>query len=115
MPGADGLMLVRQYRAHPVTRDVPVIVLSSKEEPAVKSEAFAAGANDYLVKLPDNLELIARIRYHSKAYGISSSVTKPTGPCARASSNSLRPTLPSSRSTRSSRKPPTPSRSFWPT
>ena len=33
-----------------------------------KAQAFAAGANDYLVKLPDKVELIARIRYHSKAY-----------------------------------------------
>jgi signal transduction histidine kinase/CheY-like chemotaxis protein len=31
-------------------------------------DAFAAGANDYLVKLPDKIELIARIRLHSKAY-----------------------------------------------
>ena len=43
-------------------------MLSTKEEPAVKAEAFAIGANDYLVKLPDRLELVARIRYHSKGY-----------------------------------------------
>jgi two-component system chemotaxis family response regulator WspR len=68
MPGMDGLSLVRQYRANSVTKDIPIIVLSTKEEAAVKSEAFAAGANDYLVKLPDKVELLARIRYHSKAY-----------------------------------------------
>jgi two-component system chemotaxis family response regulator WspR len=68
MPGADGLSLVRQYRAHPRTRGIPIIVLSSREEPKVKGEAFAAGANDYLVKLPDKIELLARIRYHSRAY-----------------------------------------------
>ncbi len=68
MPGMDGLSLVRQYRAYPVTKDIPIVVLSTKEEPLVKSEAFAAGANDYLVKLPDKIELLARIRYHSKAY-----------------------------------------------
>ena len=68
MPGVNGLDLVRQYRQDPATRDIPVIVLSTKEEAAVKSEAFAAGANDYLVKLPDRLELIARLRYHSRAY-----------------------------------------------
>jgi PAS domain S-box-containing protein len=68
MPGVDGLTLVRQYRADPLTKDIPIIVLSTKEEPAVKSDAFAAGANDYLVKLPDKIELIARVRYHSKAY-----------------------------------------------
>ncbi|MDP3857928.1 MAG: diguanylate cyclase [Stagnimonas sp.] len=68
MPGIDGLTLVRRYRELPATRDIPIIVLSTKEDPAVKSEAFASGANDYLVKLPDNIELIARIRHHSRAH-----------------------------------------------
>ena len=43
MPGVSGLTLVKQYRANPITRDIPIIVLSSKEDPVVKSEAFAAG------------------------------------------------------------------------
>nr|WP_091904480.1 diguanylate cyclase [Chitinasiproducens palmae] len=68
MPGVDGLDLVRQYRADRSTRDIPIIVLSTKEEPAVKSAAFSAGANDYLVKLPDAIELIARVCHHSRAY-----------------------------------------------
>ena len=68
MPERDGLTLLRQYRASPLTADVPVVVLSTKEEPQTKSEAFAAGANDYLVKLPDRIELLARIRHHSRAY-----------------------------------------------
>jgi two-component system chemotaxis family response regulator WspR len=68
MPGLDGLTLVREYRNNPKTRDIPIIVLSTKEDPLIKSAAFAAGANDYLVKLPDNIELVARIRYHSRSY-----------------------------------------------
>ncbi|WP_354685036.1 PleD family two-component system response regulator [Cupriavidus necator] len=68
MPGVDGLTLVRRYRENPATRDIPIIVLSTKEEAAMKSAAFSAGANDYLVKLPDSIELIARIRYHSRSY-----------------------------------------------
>jgi len=68
MPEIDGLTLVRQFRADERFRDVPIIVLSTKEEPAVKAEAFAVGANDYIVKLPDRLELIARVRYHSRGY-----------------------------------------------
>ncbi|TDF78311.1 PleD family two-component system response regulator [Pseudomonas sp. H9] len=68
MPGLDGLTLVREYRNNPATQDIPIIVLSTKEDPLVKSAAFAAGANDYLVKLPDNIELVARIRYHSRSY-----------------------------------------------
>jgi sigma-B regulation protein RsbU (phosphoserine phosphatase) len=68
MPELDGLELVRRYRADERFRDVPVIVLSTKEEPAVKAEAFALGANDYIVKLPDRLELVARVRHHSRGY-----------------------------------------------
>jgi signal transduction histidine kinase/HPt (histidine-containing phosphotransfer) domain-containing protein len=68
MPGIDGLTLVRNFRSNPATKDIPIIVLSTKEEPTVKGQSFAAGANDYLVKLPDKIELLARIRYHTKAY-----------------------------------------------
>ncbi|MBR8837680.1 MAG: SpoIIE family protein phosphatase [Stigonema ocellatum SAG 48.90 = DSM 106950] len=69
MPEMEGLVLVRFLRAqNAVTKYVPLIVLSSKEEPVIKAKAFALGANDYIVKLPDKAELIARIRYHSKAY-----------------------------------------------
>ncbi len=68
MPDIDGLTLVGRYRDNAATRGIPVIVLSSKEDAAVKSEAFAADVSDYLVKLPDKIELIARIRHHSKSY-----------------------------------------------
>ena len=68
MPGIDGLTLVREYRALEATRNTPIIVLSTREDPITKRDAFAAGANDYIVKLPDKIELIARIRYHSQAY-----------------------------------------------
>jgi two-component system chemotaxis family response regulator WspR len=68
MPGIDGITLVRRYREGPLTADTPIIVLSTKDDPKVKSEAFAAGANDYLVKLPDSIELIARLRHHSSTY-----------------------------------------------
>jgi signal transduction histidine kinase/HPt (histidine-containing phosphotransfer) domain-containing protein len=68
MPGVNGLDLLKEYRNHPFTRAVPVIVLSSKEEPAVKQIAFESGANDYMVKLPHRIELLARVRLHSEAY-----------------------------------------------
>jgi sigma-B regulation protein RsbU (phosphoserine phosphatase) len=67
MPDADGLDLVSAYRKDPAIARTPLIVLSVKEEPATKAEAFARGANDYLVKLPDAVELVARIRYHARA------------------------------------------------
>ncbi len=68
MPDIDGLDLVPAYRQQASTKDTPLIVLSTREEADTKAEAFARGANDYLVKLPDPIELLARIRYHSKGY-----------------------------------------------
>ena len=68
MPDIDGLELLSAFRANSRTRDVPMIVLSGREDAKIKAEAFAKGANDYLIKLPDPVELIARIRYHSKGY-----------------------------------------------
>jgi sigma-B regulation protein RsbU (phosphoserine phosphatase) len=68
MPDVDGLTLLRFFRAHPALRDIPIVVLSSKEEATTKAEAFALGASDYLVKLPDPIELVARIKHHSRGY-----------------------------------------------
>ena len=41
MPEIDGLTLVKTFRGHEPTRETPMIVLSTKEEPTVKAEAFA--------------------------------------------------------------------------
>jgi two-component system chemotaxis family response regulator WspR len=68
MPGVDGLDLVQQYGSRPETKGIPVIVLSGVEDASVKREAFRRGAADYMVKLPDEIELVARIRHHSRAY-----------------------------------------------
>jgi len=68
MPEIDGLAMVRHFRINAATAKIPIIVLSTNEEATYKSEAFKLGANDYLIKLPDKIELIARIRYHSQAY-----------------------------------------------
>jgi two-component system chemotaxis family response regulator WspR len=68
MPGVDGFTQVERFREHTATAAVPIIVLSSREDPRDKSRAFAIGASDYLVKLPDPIELIARIRAHSRSF-----------------------------------------------
>ena len=68
MPEVDGLLLLKFYRVHPATQGIPLMVLSSKEEPATKEQAFQLGASDYIVKLPHPTELLARIRHHSGSY-----------------------------------------------
>jgi signal transduction histidine kinase/ActR/RegA family two-component response regulator len=47
---------------------VPVIMLSTNEDPRIKAQAFESGANDYVVKLPDRVELVARIRFQSQFF-----------------------------------------------
>jgi two-component system chemotaxis family response regulator WspR len=68
MPEVDGFELIRRFRAEEALAHVPIIVLSAREDPKLKAHGFAVGANDYLVKLPDKLELLARVRYHSAAH-----------------------------------------------
>ncbi|MDX8396559.1 MAG: diguanylate cyclase [Mariprofundaceae bacterium] len=70
MPDLDGFELLQKYRNNSVTSNIPIIMLSSNDKPETKAKAkaFARGANDYVVKLPDKIELAARIQYHSKAY-----------------------------------------------
>ncbi len=68
MPDIDGLMMVRYFRVNKDTAQIPIILLSTKDEASIKSKAFSLGANDYMVKLPDKIEMIARVRYHSQAY-----------------------------------------------
>jgi two-component system chemotaxis family response regulator WspR len=68
MPEIDGLVLLRFFRANPVTKNTPIVVLSSKEDPKIKSDAFKLGATDYLVKFPDQIEVVARIRAHTRTY-----------------------------------------------
>lgn len=68
MPGHDGFSLIKDYKRNQSTRNIPVIALSTKEDPVIKSQAFEAGCSDYIVKLPDPVELVARLRYHSRSF-----------------------------------------------
>ncbi len=68
MPEMDGLTLLKRFRAMEAFAEIPIIMLSSLEESELKAEAFEAGANDYLVKLPDRVEMLARLRYHARAW-----------------------------------------------
>lgn len=68
MPEVNGLELVKKYRSDPMLQDVPIIILSATTDAAVKAKAFAAGANDYVQKDMDRIELLSRIQYHTRGY-----------------------------------------------
>jgi CheY-like chemotaxis protein/HPt (histidine-containing phosphotransfer) domain-containing protein len=65
MPGIDGLTLLGMFRSNPTTAHTPVIVLSGNDDADTRTRALAAGANDYLVKLPAKTDLLACIRRHA--------------------------------------------------
>jgi diguanylate cyclase (GGDEF)-like protein len=62
MPHLDGLELTRRLRADPMTASMPVILLTARGQTADKVIGLQAGADDYLVKPFDTLELVARVR-----------------------------------------------------
>ena len=62
LPGRSGHALVRQWRAVPRTRALPVIMLTARSEEADKVSGLDAGADDYLTKPFSANELLARIR-----------------------------------------------------
>lgn len=62
LPKVDGITLLKEIRAQEVTRFLPVIVLTSETEFAIRMEALSAGANDFLIKSASTSELIHRVK-----------------------------------------------------
>ncbi|MCP3103226.1 HAMP domain-containing histidine kinase [Myxococcus sp. K15C18031901] len=61
MPVMSGLQMLAALRMHPVAVDIPVILLTARQEVSAKVEALGSGANDYLGKPFSPRELLARI------------------------------------------------------
>ena len=67
LPGVSGLALCRLLRAQAKTRRLPVVVVSAHDREEYKVEAFAAGADDYVVKGRATAELLTRVGAHLEA------------------------------------------------
>jgi two-component system phosphate regulon response regulator PhoB len=62
LPGLSGIELCRRLRAHPQTRQVPVIMLTARGEETERVRGLVTGADDYVVKPFSVPELLARVR-----------------------------------------------------
>jgi len=62
MSGMNGLELCRQIKSNPDTMLLPVLLLTSLDSTQDKVKGFNAGADEYLTKPFQNVEIIARIR-----------------------------------------------------
>ena len=68
MPNMDGWELCRELRA---AYDMPLLMLTAKGETPHKIKGFQLGADDYLVKPFEPLELVARVKALLKRYRIA--------------------------------------------
>jgi two-component system response regulator MprA len=62
LPDLDGLEVCGRLRSNPTTRDIPILMLTSKDDVRDRVTGLQQGADDYLVKPFDFDELVARIR-----------------------------------------------------
>lgn len=64
LPGIDGYQVCQKIKSNDHTKDIPVIMLTSKAEHADKVKGLKLGASDYVTKPFDEGELIARVQTH---------------------------------------------------
>ncbi len=62
MPTINGVELTRKLRADPMTASLPIIMLTAQGMSADKVAGLTAGADDYVIKPFDTLELVARVK-----------------------------------------------------
>jgi two-component system response regulator MprA len=77
MPGIDGLEVCRRLRSNPTTHDIPVLMLTAKDEVSDRILGLQTGADDYLTKPFDFYELLERmkaiLRRQNRAKSVQSS------------------------------------------
>ena len=69
MPGINGYELCQALRERSQTKNVPIIILSAKGQMSDKLHAIDVGADDYITKPFDPLELDRRIRLNLRSSG----------------------------------------------
>jgi sigma-B regulation protein RsbU (phosphoserine phosphatase) len=74
MPGLEGIEICRRLRATPGFEFVYVILLTSRAEKQDLSAGLAAGANDYIAKPFDPVELEARVRVGERMVNLQRSL-----------------------------------------
>jgi signal transduction histidine kinase len=64
MPDINGYEVCKRLKTDPTTKDIPIIFISSIEDPTDKVEAFSVGGVDYISKPFQLIEVLARIETH---------------------------------------------------
>jgi CheY-like chemotaxis protein len=64
MPGIDGFDVCQIIKKNPLTKDIPIIFLTSKSDTDSIIKGFELGAADYITKPFNEKELLARVKLH---------------------------------------------------
>lgn len=65
LPGQDGFQICKQVRKH---KNIPIIMVSARQEDIDKIRGLGLGADDYIVKPFSPNELVARVKAHWSRY-----------------------------------------------
>lgn len=64
MPKMDGLEACRQLKARDESKDIPIIMVTTRGEPESVEKGFKAGCCDYVAKPINSNELLSKVRKH---------------------------------------------------
>jgi two-component system cell cycle response regulator len=62
MPEMDGFEVCRRLKANPATAHVPVVMITALDQPSDRVKGLQAGADDFLTKPVDDVQLMARVK-----------------------------------------------------
>ncbi len=94
MPGANGFEVCKALKSNPATASIPVLFLTSRDEPDYESKGFAVGAVDYINKPINTVLLRARVRTHlglaNREHELAAMVRERTAELGRARQQVIR-------------------------
>ncbi len=62
MPEMDGFEVCRALKSNPKTHHIPVVMVTALDQPSDRVKGLEAGADDFLTKPPDDMQLLARVK-----------------------------------------------------
>lgn len=62
MPDMDGFEVCRRLKANPRTQHIPVVMITALDQPSDRVKGLEAGADDFLTKPVDDMQLLARVK-----------------------------------------------------
>ena len=62
MPDMDGFQVVRELRANPVTAEIPIIMITARDDLDARAEGMRLGVSDFLAKPVFRRQLASRVR-----------------------------------------------------